>query len=320
MTLLDLLSTLGSLRFSGESSFRAAVQVITGNENYFVHRRFLEGLGHARIDREDGKIHVLAPRLVALPREDGTECMAALSGARNSDFLSELEYLATSHKVTIERNDLGNGFPERIILRGSANELRGIAEKSSSLPLEITDDLSTPDAWRLLSVVPSLQSIISGLMSKTTGIAHGEPQTRAEVFNPATGYYDHWSKFGKAYQSFYILKKESAYDYRFAWRQSSGEKEGDGTWIQRLSPLELDIFWVRWAVVYSADPVNALPSISGGGTYKVRRITPLPMELHRVCCLCSGFPPQEANGFFEYHNVPPIIQQCVNDRLRVGNP
>jgi hypothetical protein len=320
MTLLDLLSTLGSMRLSGESSLKEAVQVITGHEDYFLHRRFLEGLGHARIDRVDGKIHVLAPRLVALPREDCTDCVAALAGARNPDLLRELEYQATSHNITIDRKNLGDSLPERITLRGTASALREIANKAVSLPLDIADDPSVPDAWRLLSAVPSLQFIMLGFTSETTGIARGEPLPSAEVFNPATGYYDPWLKLGEAYPSSYILARKSAYDYRLAWWQPSGEKEGDGAWIQRLSPLELDTFWARWAVVYSADPANALPSISEEGIYKVPRIAPLPMELHRVCCLCSGFPPEEHSGFYNYKNVPPIIQQGVNDRLRLENP
>ena len=320
MTLLDLLSTLGSMRLSSESSFKEAVQVITGHEDYFTHRRFLEGLGHARIDRVDGKIHVLAPRLVALPREDCTECVAVLAGARNPDFLRELEYQATSHNITIKRKDLGDGLPERITLRGTASALREIANKAVSLPLDIADDPSVPDAWRLLSAVPSLQSIILGFTSEKIGIARGEPQSSAEVFNPATGYYDPWLKLVEAYQSSYILGRKSAYDYRLAWWLPSAEKEGDGAWIQRLSTLELDTFWARWAVVYSADPANALPSISGEGNYKVPKISPLPMELHRVCCLCSGFPPEERNGFYIYRDVPPVIQQGVNGRLKLDNP
>lgn len=320
MTVLDLLSTLGSLPLSGERSFKEALQTIAGQENVFTYRRWLEGLGHVNTDRGGGKIEVFAPRLVALPREELGVCVAVLTGARNADLLGELEYLSTSHKITIERDDLGNGFPERITLRGSANMLKSVAGTCASLPVEIADDLSIPDAWRLLSSAPSLQSVIQEITGGQIGIARGEPQASAEVFNPVTGYYDRWSRFRESYPSYFALWKKEAYDYRLFWWQADEQDETKSAWIQRLSPLELESFWGRWAVAYSARAAEALPSISGDGTYKVPRLTPLPMELHRVCCLCSGFPPEECDGNYIYRDVPTVIQQGVNDRLRVDNP
>jgi hypothetical protein len=318
MTVLDLLSAMGSFPASGESSFKEAVQAITGQKNVFSHRRFMEGLGHACHDRDANRIHVLAPRLVSLPCEEKAFCIAVLAGARNADLLSELDYLANARGVTIEHMSLGESLPERITLKGTAESLRYIARNCSSLPLEIANDPSTPDAWRMLSSVPTLQSIIRGVTIETTGISRGEPHESAEVFNPETGFYDRWSKLRENYRSSYILVKKSVYDYRLAWMLSP--EEGEATWIQRLSPLDLDPFWARWAIAYSADSANALPSITGQGPYKVRRITPLPLELHRVCCLCSGYPPEERDGFYEYSNVPPVIQQGVNDRLKVDKP
>lgn len=320
MNLLDLISTLRSLRLSGEGGFQEAVQIITGHGNGYLHRRFLEGLGHACADREGGKIHVCAPRLVVLPRMAEDRCVAVLAGARSGDLLEELDYLAGNRSVKIESTSLGDGFPDRITLTGAANALKEVASNCYSLPVEIASDPTTPDAWRLLCSVPSLRAIIGGLTQETTGYSKGEPEPSAEVFNPATGYYDRWSTLREDYSFYYVLWKKEVYDYRLFWWQSDEEVEEGGRWIQRVSRLELDPFWMRWAVAGSAGADEALPAVSGDGTYKVPRRTPLPMELHRVCCLCSGFPPDEDDGGYIYRGVPPVIQQGVNERLRVEIP
>ena len=320
MTVLDLLSALGGLPTSGEGGFRDAVQAITGREDTFSQRRFLEGLGHARTEQGDRKIHALAPRLVSLPRDERGVCVTVLAGARNADLVSELKYLSQIRGIHIESEELGSGFPERIALKGSAAALRDIAGHCNSLPLEIADDPTIPDAWRLLASSPSLQSIIRGFIEPEVGVGQGDPQMAAEVFNPLTGYYDRWSRLREGYLSYYVLWKKEAYDYRLFWWQSDEQEEAEGRWIQRLSPLGVESFWGRWAVAYSARGTNALPAVSGDGAYRVPRLTPLPMALHRVCCLCSGFPPEERDGFYIYRGVPAVIQSGVNDRLTVDDP
>lgn len=320
MTLLDLVSSLRSLRLSGEGSFNEAVQVITGQENGFKYRRLLEGLGHIEIDRENGKINVLAPRLVALPRQNENQCLAVLAGARSDDLVSELEHLASARGISIERASLGEACPERITIMGPADGLKDLARAFASLPVEIANDPWTPDAWRLLCSVPSLQSIIEGFTQEPTGYANEEPPLSAEVFNPRTGYYDRWSRLRRDYESSYVLWRKDVYDYRMLWRQAGEQEEAGGGWTQRLSPLPIESYWVRWAVAYSAREDKALPPISGDGVFEVPKLTPLPMELHRVCCLCSGFPPSESTDSYTYRDVPPVIQQGVNDRLKINNP
>lgn len=316
MKVLDLLSALGSLPISGEGSFNEAVQTIAGHENAFSQRRFLEGLGHARVERDDRRIHIHSPHLVALPCEQMGICVAVLSGARNEALVSELEYLASSYGASIERASLGDGFPARIALTGTGSALMGIAARCASLPVGISSDPSTPDAWRLLSSAPFLSSIIQAITGQATGFAPGEPPSTAEVFNPSTGYYDRWSRLRDVYPSYYALWRKEAYDYRLFWWRS---EEAGGKWIQRLSALPVESYWLRWAAAYSAAPYRALPAITGDGFYKVRKVTPLPTELHRVCCLCSGYPPEEDDDFHVYRDVPPVIQQGVNNRLRVDN-
>jgi len=78
----------------------------------------------------------------------------------------------------------------------------------------------------------------------------------------------------------------------------------DGGWIQWLSPLDLETLWYRWAVVQTAGTSAKLPAIRDDGSYQVPRLAPLPIKLHRICCLCSGYPPEEKNGFYEYRGVP----------------
>lgn len=320
MNLLDLLSVLRELPLSGEGSFKEAVQVIRGSEEYFMHRRFLEGLGHARVDWESRRIHALSPRLVALPREDEHLCSVVLAGARSTDLLNELSCLASNGGVKMDRMPLGQGLPDRVTLRGNSCALKEVASKCRSMAVEISDDPTTPDAWRLLSKVKDVREVIRDLIQEKINTSQGEPPAMAKMFNPETGYFDRWSILSQDYPSYYALWMKESYVYRFFWRTAGENEEAGGGWIQSLSSFSLESFWARWAVAYSTDPDSALPKLSGHGCYKVPKRTPLPTELHRVCCLCSGLPPDECHDFYTYRNIPPVIQQGVNDRLMVDNP
>lgn len=319
MTVLDLLTALQSIPLSGENSFNEAIQVTSGHDDNYKHRRLLEGLGHIRTDWKTRRVHVMAPRLIVLPGEHIDECEAVLAGARNPVLLDELKSWAEIKNLSFSQMEIGSGFPERITLKGSFKDLKVAALECRSFPLGIADDPVTPDAWRLLSSVIPLHSIIQNLREKTTGFGEGEPEPSAEVFNPDTGFTAPWRTLRENYASRYILwNKKSGYDYRLFW-QRAGDRGVAGGWIQRLSPLELETLWYRWAVMQSAEE-RYIPSIADDGAYCVPRQAPLPTELHRVCCLCSGFPPKEENGFYEYQGVPPVIQKGVNERLRVDNP
>jgi hypothetical protein len=319
MTALDLLTAMQSMPLSGENSFNEAIQVTSGHDDEYKHRRLLEGLGHIRTDWKSRRVHVIAPRLILLPCEQRDECEAVLVGARNPVLLDELKSWAEIKNLNFSQKEIGEGFPERITLKGSFKDLKIATHECRSFPLEIADDPMTPDAWRLLCSVVPLQSIIQNLRGKTTGIGEGEPAPSAEVFNPDTGFTAPWRTLNENYASRYIIwYKKSGYDYRLFW-QRAGDLGAAGGWLQWLSPLELETLWYRWAVMQAAEG-REIPSIALDGVYRVPRLTPLPTELHRVCCLCSGFPPEEKNGFYEYRGVPPVIQEGVNERLMVDNP
>jgi hypothetical protein len=242
-----------------------------------------------------------------------------LAGARNSRLVFELRECALKLGLVFYCSDLGKGAPERISLSGKASQLETLISEMKMFNIEIADDLATPDAWRLLSSIQSLGEMVRAITSNKTSLATGEPPEDAEVFNPASGYYDLWSDLAEDYQAHYILWKYKAYQYRLFWWQESQDSEDVGRWKHWQSAAG-DPFWLRWAVAYSADPEGALPRISVDGFYKVPKFTPLPMELHRVCCLCSGYPPQEDADHFIYRDVPPVIQRGVNDRLILESP
>jgi hypothetical protein len=74
-----------------------------------------------------------------------------------------------------------------------------------------------------------------------------------------------------------------------------------------------------WAVRHAVDDNSkALPSHESW-TFSVPKVCSLPTEWHRVCCLCSGLPPERVDGNHEYRGVPPMIQKGIYDRLSLGN-
>jgi hypothetical protein len=317
VTPLDLLSVKGSLPIYGRSGFQRAVADLAPDDGFFVQYRMLEGLGHAIKDRL--RVHALAPRLVVLPRVSEAGATVVLAGARNPGVVSDLKEQASKLGMDFDCSSLGKGIPERISLSGDPSRLKILMSEMKKFPLEIADDLTIPDAWRLLASIQSLRERVRAITSNMTGLATGEPPEDAEVFNPATGYYDAWHDLSGDYQAHFILWKYKAYQYRLFWWQEDLESEKVGRWKQWQSAAG-DPLWLRWAVACSANPHGAPPGISVDGFYKVCKVTPLPMELHRVCCLCSGFPPEKDADHFIYRDVPPVIQQGVNDRLVVECP
>jgi len=319
MKALDLLTALKNLPLTGENSFKEAIEVTSGHVDDYRHRRLLEGLGHIRTDWNKRRVYVMSPRLILLPRQQIAECEVVLAGARNPVLLEELKSWARIKNLSFSQEEIGSGFPERVALKGSFNDIKAAAFDCRSFELGIASEPLSPDAWHLLSSVIPLQSIIQNLRKKTNDIGGWEEVLSAEVFNPATGFPAPWRTLRENYTSRYILwNKKTGYDYRLIWRRNS-DVGIDGGWIQCLSPLELETLWYRWAVMQSAGSDGELPCISDDGAYRVPRQSPLPMELHRVCCLCSGYPPVEKNDYYEYLGVPPVIQKGVNERLKVDN-
>ncbi len=300
------------MKFSGPGSFDEAVRVITSNANGKDVRRDMFGLGHIAMDHRRRSVHAAKPRLVPLPRKKESEVICILAGARNAHLTDELEYLASSCDVRRESNPISECLPERISFAGRPEAIEQMAASCNTADLALVGDLRIPDAWRLLARVQTLQSFVAGLTEQRTGLDRVQPRDNDEIYNPVTGYFDLWSELRSSYRSHYLVWRKTPYDFRFSWRQV-----GDERWIQRLSAVDQDPRWFFWLVRLSADPQNALPAIDAEGFFRVPAECPLPLDLHRVCCLCSGYIPRLTESKDVYVNVPPVIQKHVIDKLRL---
>jgi hypothetical protein len=316
MNILDLLSVVGRLSISGESSFNEAVRLTAGEEiNPFNLRRSLEGLGHIKWDYAKREVRVLSPRLCLLPKKNADKIAAVLAGARTKSLIEQMEHFSSIFGIDISKSEpLDGGLPDRILLHGHPESLKRFAGGMVGARLSISEDTTIPDAWRLLSRVPFLHSLIEPIIGQQSGYDLNDPQPSDQIFNSQTGYYDPWEILRDNYQSRIILWKKTIYDYRLAWRSKD-----DGGWIRFLRPLDMDPFWARWAVRVTSGTQNPLPKVSPDGIFSIPSTCPLPMDLHRVCCLCSGYPPTVNGQAIDYQNVSPIIQHGVIQRLSLSN-
>ncbi len=312
MSTLDLLSAVGTMKFSGPGSFDEAVRVITTDVSAKDVRRDLFGLGHIILDHQRRSVLAAKPRLVSLPRHKESEVFCVLAGARNIHLIDELDHLASSRDVRRESNPIGEHLPERISFAGHPEAIAEMAASCNTADLASVGDLQIPDAWRLLARVQTLQSIVAGLAEQRTGLDRVQPRDNDEIYNPGTGYFDLWAELRSSYRSRYLVWRKAPHDFRFSWR-----KNGDETWIQRLSAVDQDPRWFFWSVRHSADPKGALPVIDAESSFSVPAECPLPLDLHRVCCLCSGYTPRLTKSMQVYVNVPPVIQKHVIDKLRL---
>ncbi len=300
------------MKFSGPGSFDEAVRVITSGLSGKNVRRDLLGLGHIIVDHQRRNVLAAKPRLVSLPRHKEFEVSCVLAGARNIHLINELDHLASSRDVRRESCPIGQHLPERICFTGRPEAIAGMAVSCNTAALGSVDNLQIPDAWRLLARVQSLQSIVAGLAEQRTGLDRVQPRDTDEIYNPDTGYFDLWAELRSSYKSRYLVWRKAPYDFRFSWKRN-----GDETWIQRLSAVDQDPRWFFWSVRLSSDPKGALPAIDVEGSFSVPLECPLPLDLHRVCCLCSGYTPRLTKSTQVYVNVPPVIQRHVIDKLRL---
>lgn len=74
-----------------------------------------------------------------------------------------------------------------------------------------------------------------------------------------------------------------------------------------------------WAVRLAVDSRDLALPRPANWTFSIPAKCPLPIELHQVACLCGGLPPRKRDSDLEYQDVPPIIQQGIQDRLALGN-
>ena len=310
----ELLSVVGKLSLSGAASLDQAVRLASGSAADDLTakplRRDLEGLGHIRcVYGKVREAQALAPRLCMLPGGTLTNCQSVLTGARTLQLVARLHSLCGKHGVKSESESLPDGLPEQIRLTGRYEALKSLA---SELHIDVGDDPFMPDAWRLLHILAPMRERLGSLLEQPTGYQTiPRPNASDHVYDPRNGSFALWEYVGRQYSSNFLLIRKTPYDYRLAKKIV-----GEG-WRLYLTPLSFDPRWAMWAVrLASVGGTQGLPH-STDRTLRVPLGCTLPTELHQVACLCSGRPPTKTNSHFEYHDVPPVIQFGIHQRLAI---
>lgn len=333
MNILEVISCLGSKpKHEFEDIIRHFYPNESGFRRYCIQRN-LEALGHIYTDHEKGKVSVLAPRMCVLPTREHGFSRVALIGARPNEklFIDELKTFCVKYgdslNVVIKPEDVENGFPCNITLVGESTKFfekiqeisnghsllyaesqrlsaRGLLSRNSLL---LGDSVGTPGAWIALhsniesSSAESLSDRINFVFQSVSQELGNADSWK--VFDPSTKNWEIWSKIRNAYDRHLLLIQKEIYKYLLATRTDSG-------WRLYLEKFSHDPLWSKWAVLQAKDEAQSLLPQIGGWDFKILQRLPLPIELHRVCCLCSGFlPVPEADGeMLRYSNIPLSIQ------------
>lgn len=311
---LDLLSVVEKLSLSGAASFDEAARLASDSaaDNFTSKplRRDLEGLGHIRcVFGKVRQAQALAPWLCLLPGGTLTRCQCVLTGARTLKLVGQLYSVCGKHGVKSESEGLPDGLPDRIRLIGHYEALKSLG---SELHIDIGDDPSMPDAWRILHSLTPMRERLGLLLEQPTGYQTiPGPNASDNVYDPQNGSCALWEYVGRQYSSNLLLIRKTPYDYRLAQKIA-----GEG-WRLNLTPLSFDPRWAMWAVrLASVGGTHGLPQPTDQ-TLRVPLGCSLPTELHQVACLCSGRPPTKTNSHFEYNDVPPVIQFGIYQRLAI---
>jgi hypothetical protein len=132
------------------------------------------------------------------------------------------------------------------------------------------------------------------------------------VFDPRSQCWADWGQIRNTYDKDLILIQKEIYKYLIA-------KKEEGSWRLYLDRFSHDPLWAKWAVIQSCANVGQyLPKVNGW-EFIISHGLPLPIELHRVCCLCSGFLPYTHSGGTRYLNVPPVIQFRILKQIALPN-
>lgn len=349
MNILEVISCLGS---KPKDEFQEIIRHFYPNDSGYVRnciQRDLEALGHIHTDHERGKVHVMAPRMCVLPRQENGISRAVLTGARSSEriFLDELRHLPAvgDSRLKVEETSGDNGFPSKIILSGDSSKffsnLQRVAATHSLFNTEhqrlaatdqlfpnwhlLGDPAGTPGAWfALYSGIDSastegLQARLDHYFYRENGLPRNhQPLANAnsiEVFDPNTSNWVFWGTISNTFDGNLLLIKKERYKYLLAKRTGNG-------WMLYLEKFSHDPLWAKWAVLQDRNGGDAsLPKIEGSD-FRVPHGLPLPIELHRVCSLCSGTLPvtETDRRVIRYSNVPFFIQSHVNCKLSLRQP
>ena len=311
MNLLSALSAVGSMRLEEFYQIVQFFQCDASDYDIRKTRRDLSALGHIDVNYSTRRVQVCAPRLCILPHKNDCKARAVLSGARNGLFLKQLEKTVGKHAVKMKREQLVENCPERILIEGDFVQFQQLVASMQNPPLIMSGTLEIPDAWAPLH---SLQSLIDRLQSHSetrapAGAGQGGDSWR--VFLPKESHPRLWEEVKRDYPYNLALVRKTPYTHWLARRTP------DGAWEYWQNGFQGDCLWAKWAVAQSGELAGLFDQ--GIATeFRVPSWLPLPIELHRVCCLCTGLLPSATGGWIVYSDVPHIIQHYVREKLSLG--
>ena len=111
-----------------------------------------------------------------------------------------------------------------------------------------------------------------------------------------------------------MLIRRARYKYWIAYK-TEAEK-----WELCRNDFQGDLSFVKWAIIQSeGSPISKYIQVSTELGLCVSVKYPLPLQYHRILCLCSGFIPVLKNQNLLYSNVPEIIGQEILNKIKYTN-
>jgi hypothetical protein len=309
MNVLSVASAIGSMKI--EDFNRSARALYPNLDDYGIWqlKRNLTALGHIHIDYDSRRVQVCAPWLCILPSSHDGTINAVLAGARNEQFVSQLQKHAGENHVSIDRTRNGDLYPDHIVLTGEATAIERIGDAIEQLYSGLGDARAEPGCWRLLHAVRSLADRLGSHYAEKMPVGAGSGIDDWEVFLPGTTRFSRWSEIRESYSNHLMLVRRSIYSHWLARRKS------DDSWEYWQNRFQGDPLWAKWAVAQSPQVAQDLFSEPGDDSFRIPAWLPLPLDLHRVCCLCTGQLPSEDSCRISYNGIPEIIRAVIRRKL-----
>jgi len=312
VNILSAITAMGSMTFK---DYKQIVKNSCPNKSEFFAtklRRDLTALGHIQIDFNRRHIQACSPRLCLLPGQ-GTEVRrAVLAGARNEAILKKFIDRALPSCFRVQQQTMNQFVPDRLQVEGRHQDLRTLSKQIDAPSFSIGDNPDTPDAWVLLHGVASLADRLKQHFARKEPAGAGNGADHWEVFQPGNPRFQPWQQVKEDYCWNLILIRKSPYLHWLARRRE------DGSWEYWQDGFEGDPLWAKWAVAQSYETQIYLPG-PDSLSFSIPAWLPFPVELHRVCCLCTGMLPDEKENRISYHGIPAVIQKVVQKKLLLSN-
>lgn len=312
MSVLSVVSAIGSMNM--EDFNRSARTLHPNLDDYGIWKlkRNLTALGHVHIDYDSRRVQACVPWLCILPTSHNGTINAVLTGARNEVLLSQLQKHADENCVSVDRNHRTDLYPDRIVLSGDPTAMEGLGNAMEQLSFGLGGVLAEPGCWRSLHGIKSLADRLQCHFAEKMPVGADSGVDEWEVFLPGTTHFRRWSDIKESYSNYLMLVRRSVYSHWLAQRKA------DASWEYWQNRFQGDPLWAKWAVAQSAQAAQDLFSETGDNSFQIPAWLPLPLDLHRVCCLTTGHLPSEDSYRITYEGIPPIIRAVVRRKLSLS--